>query len=1514
MHPNLNRPSRALQIAAVLLPLVAFVGAARADIFQWEYINPADPSQGKRQSTTLAPHGAGVNAVPGANLSVRNLTMAYLVGANLSPADLSIFCGQSCLLRSNLSGTNLTDADLTNANFAAAILTDVDITDAVIRGANFGAHFATTSELCGFYGCAAATGTGITLDQLYSTASYQAHDLTGIGLSGNDLTGGNFARQNLTNADFAGQNLTNANFGGANLTGAKFRKANLANANFSVIGCVIECEQQYATLTGADLTTADARGAYGFDLSDLSGATTANLIWPDGHVSGLDLDAGGLLVVRDYDGGSSYGIAWPPIPITVDQHLTMGPGGTLRMVFEADAWDSTISFAPGIPVTLGGTLELKFAADVDIASQIGRTFDLFDWTGVTPTGTFAIDSPYAWDLSNLYTTGEATLTAVPEPTSLATLAVATLFVLLCRPLHPRKFHGVASSGKPLLCGRSRLMPKVARGISKALAPLMIPFICLMPAPAQAETYNWLPWTFATSQSASASVPGRGSVEVSVQAPSTSLIPFTVQFDNVSFSPTVASSVGAGSAQFQTWAFQIDLTSLFDTSGLVVGLGNFGHGTSSLPGYRLRAVDQFGAAIPLGDLTQIGSYDHTWISPSWPFPFNDDVSLNVATGLFDVTTIPGGDDYNSDILLLALPPSTGHLTVETITPSAGETINVLVAIPEPSGLILLIIALAAILAMRCGNLRRPSRALQIAAALFPLVAFAAAARADIFQWEYIDPANPSQGKRQSTTLAPDGAGVDAVPGAYLSNRDLHMAHLNGANLSPVYSCMQRGCLLQRASNLSGTILTDADLTNANFYAATLTDADFTDAEVRGATFRKDDSTGTGITPVQLYSTASYQAHDLSGISFERNDLTGGNFADQKLVSTSFSYATLTSADFRRANLAEATFAYASLPGANFQNANLTNANFAVAWLEDADFTGAEIRGAIFSKIDSHYTGTGITLTQLYSSASYQAYDLSGINLFFNNLAGGNFARQNLTNAVFRGATLTDADFTGAVVRGTNFTRYVHRYDNNYRFIGGIAPGQLYSTASYQAHDLSGISVERNELAGANFAGQNLTNANFSSAVLTSADFSGATLTDADFTGADVRGARFGAYYDDNANSYVGGLTLAQLHSTASYQVRDLSGISLAGNDLSGANFAGQNLTDADFSYATLLGADFREAKLTDVTFNAANLTGVNFSGQNLTNADFGAATLTDADFTGAEVRGATFANATDRGFTAAQLYSTASYKAHNLTAIGLGVNDLSGWNFAGQNLTKANFGGATLTNADLSQANLTNAGLVANLTGANFREANLTNALFFAVDPPGCAIFIEFCSFHYATLSDADLTAADARGAFGLNLWEATTANLIRPDGHIDGLDLNGGGLLVVRDYDGDSRPAIPITVDEHLAMGPGGTLRVVFEADAWDSTISFAPGIPVALGGTLELTFAADMDIASQIGRTFDLFDWTGVTPTGVFALSSPYAWDLSTLYTTGEATLTVIPEPSTLALVALAGIAIAACCRRRRS
>jgi uncharacterized protein YjbI with pentapeptide repeats len=422
-------------ILSIAAAVFAFAAAAHADIFQWEYINPADPSQGKRQSTTLCPSGAGVDAVPGASLSHRNLTMAYLIGMDLNRLNA---------LHTDLTDADLSGSDLTGANFGKfgsgfrpAILTGANFTGADLRGANFtgidlhdanftaadirGAQFHMDIFVEGWY-----PGSGISLAQLYSTASYAAHDLSGIGLGDNYLSGANLSAQNLTGAYLGYADLTGADFTNAEVRGASFAGTiggsrvggftlaqlystasyadhdlsgillydnDLSGANLS--GQNLTGANLNANLTGADFTAADVRGA--FLPSFPANAITTNLIRRDGHIHSLDLDAGGLLVVRDHDGNPRDPWGWPvppiPIPITIDQHLAMGPGGTLRMVFEADAWDSNISFAPGIPVTLGGTLELTFADNVNLASQLGRTFDLFDWTGVTPTGVFAISSP-----------------------------------------------------------------------------------------------------------------------------------------------------------------------------------------------------------------------------------------------------------------------------------------------------------------------------------------------------------------------------------------------------------------------------------------------------------------------------------------------------------------------------------------------------------------------------------------------------------------------------------------------------------------------------------------------------------------------------------------------------------------------------------------------------------------------------------------------------------------------------------------------------------------------------------------------------------------------------------------------------------------------------------------------------------------------------------------------------------------------------------------------------------------
>jgi uncharacterized protein YjbI with pentapeptide repeats len=253
-------------------------------------------------------------------------------------------------------------------------------------------------------------------------ANLSNRDLTKAYLAGAFLNNANLSIANFTNADFSTGSIDffYVNMGlTTNLSGANLSQANLANANFSGVEAYGPEGEFYpylgANLEGANLSGADTRGA-NFYLATWYGVNTNNMIWPGGHIAGLGLTNGASLVVRNYDGHPD---AAPPAgvwPIVVDGQVTMDTTGKLRLVLDADPWGSTISFAAGISVVLDGTLELDFAPGVSISSQIGRTFDVFDWTGVTPTGTLNVASPFTWNLSSLYTTGEVTLTAAPGVT------------------------------------------------------------------------------------------------------------------------------------------------------------------------------------------------------------------------------------------------------------------------------------------------------------------------------------------------------------------------------------------------------------------------------------------------------------------------------------------------------------------------------------------------------------------------------------------------------------------------------------------------------------------------------------------------------------------------------------------------------------------------------------------------------------------------------------------------------------------------------------------------------------------------------------------------------------------------------------------------------------------------------------------------------------------------------------------------------------------------------------------
>ena len=160
-----------------------------------------------------------------------------------------------------------------------------------------------------------------------------------------------------------------------------------------------------ATVTELDLTAADLRGAI---VGSLTAAILRNTILQDGSISSLNLLPGDKLVVRNYGGPSSR--------ITVLSAAEVASDAVLELRFDADAWKSTITFQAGIAVSLNGVLKLRFADETNSTALAGTVFRVFDWTGVTPTGQFQIVSPYAvWETTQLYTTGEVTLTTVYSP-------------------------------------------------------------------------------------------------------------------------------------------------------------------------------------------------------------------------------------------------------------------------------------------------------------------------------------------------------------------------------------------------------------------------------------------------------------------------------------------------------------------------------------------------------------------------------------------------------------------------------------------------------------------------------------------------------------------------------------------------------------------------------------------------------------------------------------------------------------------------------------------------------------------------------------------------------------------------------------------------------------------------------------------------------------------------------------------------------------------------------------------
>jgi len=150
-------------------------------------------------------------------------------------------------------------------------------------------------------------------------------------------------------------------------------------------------------------------------------------------------------------------------------------------------------------------------------------------------------------------------------------------------------------------------------------------------------------------------------------------------------------------------------------------------------------------------------------------------------------------------------------------------------------------------------------------------------------------------------------------------------------------------------------------------------------------------------------------------------------------------------------------------------------------------------------------------------------------------------------------------------------------------------------------------------------------------------------------------------------------------------------------------------------------------------------------------------------------------------------------------------------------------------------------------------------------------------------------------------------------GSLSGGGTTGGGTVYI---EGDLRPGHSpgeVAFEGDLALGGGAHLVAELAGTTPGTQYDVLDvGGSLALGGTLDVDLL--YGFRPQAGQTFDILDFDPENLSGRFSafdlpdLGGGLLWDTSNLYSTGA--ITVVPEPATLALVALGALALV---RRRR-
>ena len=251
-----------------------------------------DTDEDEGEKTDLSGADLSDAKLSNANLEKANLSDAKLSNANLEKANLS----DANLSRANLRFANLSDANLVCSNLRRADLSGADLSGAELINADLSEAQLGNANLFGADLCDANLFETNLCDANLSKANLGDADLNCALLRRADLSGASLFCANLNHAYLRDAILAGTNFEFACLLRADLKGVNLREANLSGITLVAAylkgTDLSHANLSSANLSEADMSNAnlFGADLrgtdlseSDLSGA---NLI----RVRGLTIE------------------------------------------------------------------------------------------------------------------------------------------------------------------------------------------------------------------------------------------------------------------------------------------------------------------------------------------------------------------------------------------------------------------------------------------------------------------------------------------------------------------------------------------------------------------------------------------------------------------------------------------------------------------------------------------------------------------------------------------------------------------------------------------------------------------------------------------------------------------------------------------------------------------------------------------------------------------------------------------------------------------------------------------------------------------------------------------------------------------------------------------------------------------------------------------------------------------------------------------------------------------------